>query len=53
MARLPKMADGETLILVETKSVYNPPLNVGLGDLDIETFIFTRPRFAPQLVWQV
>ena len=52
VARLPKMADGETLVLVETKSIYNPPLNVGLGDLNIETFIFTRPRFAPQLVWQ-
>lgn len=50
--RLPQMADGETLIIVETKSTYNPPLNVGLGDLEMKTFIFTRPRFAPQLVWQ-
>lgn len=49
--RLPTMADGETLILVETYSTYEPALNVGLGDQQVSTFIFTRPRFAPQLVW--
>lgn len=49
--RLPTMADGETLILVETVSTYEPNLNVGLGDQTMETFIFTRPRFAPQLMW--
>ncbi|MEQ9695397.1 pilus assembly protein [Shimia sp. SDUM112013] len=49
--RLPNMADGETLILVETYSTYEPSLKVGMDDLTITTFIFTRPRFAPQLVW--
>lgn len=48
---LPTMSAGETLIIVETTSTYNPPLDVGLGELTLETFIFTRPRFAPQLVW--
>ncbi|WP_299349718.1 pilus assembly protein [uncultured Shimia sp.] len=49
---LPEMVDGETLILVETISTYEPSLNVGLGDLTMKTFIFARPRFAPQLVWE-
>ncbi|MCW9042219.1 MAG: hypothetical protein OQK05_02650 [Pseudopelagicola sp.] len=48
---LPTIAGGETLIVVETLSTYEPALDVGLGDITIETFIFTRPRFAPQLVW--
>lgn len=48
---LPTIAGGESLIVVETRSTYEPALDVGLGDITIETFIFTRPRFAPQLVW--
>lgn len=48
---LPGMTDGETLILVQTYSTFEPSLKVGLGDQVIETFVFTRPRFAPQLVW--
>ncbi|MBR9842358.1 MAG: hypothetical protein GYB25_04315 [Rhodobacteraceae bacterium] len=48
---LPAIAGGESLIVVETLSTYEPALDVGLGDLSIETFIFTRPRFAPQLIW--
>lgn len=48
---LPNMSAGETLIIVETTSTYDPPLDVGLGELKMDTFIFTRPRFAPQLVW--
>ncbi|SHJ39483.1 hypothetical protein SAMN05444000_10849 [Shimia gijangensis] len=51
VAKLPEMVDGETLILVETKSTYEPSLNVGLGDQNLTTFVFTRPRFASQLVW--
>ncbi|WP_372885657.1 TadE/TadG family type IV pilus assembly protein [Shimia sp.] len=49
---LPTMSDGETMILVETLSTYEPALKVGLGDQVIKTFVFTRPRFAPQLVWE-
>lgn len=48
---LPTMADQDTVILVETHFTYSPNLNVGLGDRDIETFVFTRPRYAPQLVF--
>lgn len=49
---LPLMADQDTIILVETHMVYEPILNVGLGDQDIDTFTFTRPRYAPQLVFE-
>lgn len=48
---LPAMASGETLILVETHSSFNPDLDVGLTDMDFNTFIFTRPRFVSQVVW--
>jgi hypothetical protein len=49
--KFPIMSDGESLILVQTFSTYEPVFDVGMGDIDIDTFIFTRPRFAPQLVW--
>lgn len=48
---LPNMADQDTVIVVETHMLYQPTLNVGLGDRDIQTFVFTRPRYAPQLVF--
>lgn len=48
---LPNMADQDTVIVVETHMTYSPALNVGLGDRDISTFVFTRPRYAPQLVF--
>lgn len=49
--RLPVMADSDVLILVETLNRYQPLLDVGLGDSVIDTFVFTRPRYAPQLVF--
>lgn len=49
---LPQMADQDTVILVETSMDYSPVLNVGLGERDINTFTFTRPRYAPQLVFE-
>lgn len=49
--RLPILVPGERLILVETFGEYEPPVNVGLGDVSMNTFVFTRPRFGPQLAW--
>ncbi len=46
IARLPNMKAGETIILVETSLVYNPPFNVGIQPLPYTAFIFTAPRFA-------
>lgn len=48
---LPNMSSGETLIVVETFSTYESSMNVGMGEMDLSTFVFTRPRFAPQLIW--
>lgn len=50
-ARLPVMVDEERIILVETWTDYNAPFNVGLNGQTISTFVFTRPRFAPQLLF--
>lgn len=47
--RLPSMPHAERVILVETSNIYDPPLNVGIGATDIENFVFTRPRYAPQV----
>ncbi|MES0827822.1 TadE/TadG family type IV pilus assembly protein [Ruegeria sp. SCP11] len=43
---LPPMSDQNTLILVETSNTFVPLFKVGLGDIELENFIFTRPRFA-------
>ncbi|MDX2483642.1 MAG: pilus assembly protein [Pseudodonghicola sp.] len=50
-ARLPVMPDGERVILIETQSTYEPTFAVGVGDRDLDNFIFTRPRFVNQLKW--
>lgn len=50
--KLPVMPDGERVILVETNNTWEPMFRVGLADTDLDNFIFTRPRFAPQLCWE-
>lgn len=58
--RLPVMADGDTSILVETRTNYAAPFDTGigpftggsdLGDLVFDTFTVMRPRFVSQLCW--
>ncbi len=51
--RLPTVPNNERLILVETWADYEPPFNVGLKRQDLYNFVFTRPRFAPQVKFQV
>jgi len=48
---LPTMVDNERIILVETSSDYSPAFNFALPPRQIETFVFVRPRYAPQLVF--
>ena len=48
---LPLMVDEERQILVETRTVYEPPFTVGLSQQTLRTFVFTRPRFAPQVLF--
>ncbi len=49
---LPTVPDNERLILVETWSDYSPPFNVGIERQDFYNFVFTRPRFAPQVKYE-
>lgn len=49
--RLPNMPDMERVILVETNNTFEPLLNIGMDTVQLENFVFTRPRFAPQLKW--
>lgn len=51
--RLPTMPDNDIVILVETGNTFVPLFRkVGLKNVELENFVFTRPRFAPQVVWQ-
>lgn len=49
--RLPAMVDGERIIVVETSAHYDPPFKTGLEAREIQNFIFTRPRYAPQVLY--
>lgn len=46
LQRLPNMAIGERVIVVETYSTYTPPLNIELPTQNFENIIVTRPRFS-------
>ena len=48
---LPTLINNERIILVETASDYDPAFSVGLAPRVIDTFVFTRPRYAPQIIW--
>jgi len=50
-SRLPVMPDNERVILVETISVYEPFFDIGMEDRSMDNFVFTRPRFAPQVLY--
>lgn len=47
--RLPDIVTGDGVILVETHTRFDPIMKIGMGEIDIDTFIFTRPRFVPRL----
>ena len=49
--KLPVMPDNDRLILVETRNIFVPLFNVGMENKKLENFVFSRPRFAPQLVF--
>lgn len=48
---LPAMPDQERVILVETNNTVDPVFRIGLPTMEINNFVFTRPRFAPQVVF--
>ncbi|MBF9051459.1 hypothetical protein GTA62_17500 [Roseobacter sp. HKCCD9010] len=47
--RLPIMAPGDAVLLVETTLPYRPAFNVGLSNLEFTNFTLTRPRYVPLL----
>lgn len=49
---LPLMPDNERVILVETWNTWSGVFNTSLGTVSLDNFIFTRPRFAPQVVYE-
>ena len=49
--RLPVMVDNERIMVVETWSTYDPPFKTGLEQKEIKNFVFTRPRYAPRVLW--
>lgn len=52
-AKLPKMAGGEELIVVDSLAVYPAMFNVGLSDgMRVSTHVVASPRFAPQINWE-
>ena len=50
---LPRMIDGQQLVLVNSHSIYNPAFNVGLSrNMPVQTSQFMNLRFAPQLCFE-
>ncbi len=49
--RLPVMVHNEQVILVETKTKYHQVADIGLLNDEVDTFVVTSPRFAPQVLW--
>jgi Flp pilus assembly protein TadG len=50
-SKLPVMPDNERVILVETINTFVPLFNVGMDNKELSNFVFTRPRFAPQVLY--
>ncbi|SEL45727.1 hypothetical protein SAMN05444413_10993 [Roseivivax marinus] len=48
---LPVMARNDQVILVETWTDYTPAFEAGLDAFEITSYSFTRPRFAPQVLF--
>lgn len=50
--RIPILMDKEYITITETWTDYDPPFNTGLGRKNINNFVFTRPRYAPRVLYQ-
>ncbi|WP_299281114.1 TadE/TadG family type IV pilus assembly protein [uncultured Tateyamaria sp.] len=49
--RLPVLPHNEHIMLVETFVKYDPPFDTGLKAREIHNAVFTRPRYAPRVLW--
>lgn len=50
-SQIPEMADNSRAIVVQTSMEYQPIYAAGIGDMQFDDLIVTRPRFAGQLCW--
>lgn len=50
--RLPVMTDNDHITVVETWVKYDPPFNTGLANREIKNFVFTKPRYAPRVLYE-
>lgn len=48
---LPEIPEGETFVLVETTMDYTPLFRIGIPAQTFRQAVVTRPRFAPQIVY--
>ena len=48
-SKIPNMADGDFVVLVESWATYTPLFDVGLDNTEMSQFIITRPRFVPKI----
>ena len=51
-SRVPFMASGERLILIETSFMHEPLAQVGLNGREVNVSHTTRMRFTPRLCWE-
>lgn len=51
--RLPTIADGEHIIVVESEQRWSPAFAVGLASYRFREVALSRPRFSPQLCYDV
>mgnify|MGYP005990618357 FL=1 len=49
--RLPSIPDDEYIVVTETMTKFTPPFNIGIGQPEIMNFVFTRPRYAPRVLF--
>lgn len=50
--KIPVIAQGDRMVMVETIMDYTPIFNVGLTETSFNHLILTRLRFSPQLCWE-
>lgn len=51
-SKIPNLVHGERLVIVETKSKWEPLFQVGLDRRDFEFFVPSSPRFASKVAWE-
>jgi hypothetical protein len=49
---LPTLLDQDRITVVETFHNYDPPFNTNLTTHTVANFVFTRPRYTPQILWE-